>query len=605
MSSACSPSAGWRLVSPWYRWPRPGLPDDGRVARPAIQKLAGDDFIQQFLARPQRSLRYDEFIDVVHGHDLVRADQRSRLATLLALNRKGRPWRNDDGAKYGARPAPSRLRKLYQPTHDRHYVVSCELHCDEPGFPRVARHKVCEAGFVLRRRRSVVPEGVGPKALEARVAGVRTLEAELYELQQLQARSTDAALSATQREQAAQRLAQRAAAAGAASGTALIEFARAQLTQGRDAFEAWQAEQGIGVRIEGWFPEAEAAAAAGPRGVRGAWRALEGDALLADLASGEQTYPLYLLTPDPRQTTHDAAGRTLYYGVVPTADMQHDAAGQPHLDDESTYELHCFVRAHRDCPPRRGQRPDCNGPLVWSRPSEAFRLAAPFDVLGSANRPVTIKMPDLRELAAQAALQPRGRLSPVRFVQPQHMGTDGELGGASICSFSIPLITIVALFVLNLFLPIVVFLFQLWFLLLLRFCIPPRLKLDLALDAALAALPPGVDLEADGAVNLDGSPLSSDALHAKLAQSLKDQFAAECGPMHDMAGEGSQPQLDGLSNTALAGLHEDFGDLAGQQPDAEIDLDLASPDAVRLQETGEALSWEPEVTPVWPVRRST
>ena len=57
----------WRLVGPWYRWPRPGLPADGRVSRPVIQKFAGDDFIKDFLAHPQRSLKYDEVIDVEIG----------------------------------------------------------------------------------------------------------------------------------------------------------------------------------------------------------------------------------------------------------------------------------------------------------------------------------------------------------------------------------------------------------------------------------------------------------------------------------------------------------------------------------------------------------
>jgi hypothetical protein len=52
------------------------------------------------------------------------------------------------------------------------------------------------------------------------------------------------------------------------------------------------------------------------------------------------------------------------------------------------------------------------------------------------------------------------------------------LGGPAICGFAIPLITIVATFVLRLFLPIVVFLFGLWWMLRLRFCIPPVLTLD-------------------------------------------------------------------------------------------------------------------------------
>ena len=49
------------------------------------------------------------------------------------------------------------------------------------------------------------------------------------------------------------------------------------------------------------------------------------------------------------------------------------------------------------------------------------------------------------------------------------LGTDGR---SQICSFSIPLITIVATFVFKLFLPVVMFLFGLLFLLKLKFCIP-------------------------------------------------------------------------------------------------------------------------------------
>ncbi len=45
-----------------------------------------------------------------------------------------------------------------------------------------------------------------------------------------------------------------------------------------------------------------------------------------------------------------------------------------------------------------------------------------------------------------------------------------------ICSFSIPLITIVATFVFKLFLPIVMLVFELWFLLRLKFCIPPSIE---------------------------------------------------------------------------------------------------------------------------------
>ena len=80
----------------------------------------------------------------------------------------------------------------------------------------------------------------------------------------------------------------------------------------------------------------------------------------------------------------------------------------------------------------------------------------------------------------------------------------GEMGGEAICSFSIPLITIIAMFVLSLFLPIVVFIFNLWFLLVFRFCIPPQIKVAAGLDAALAVTPPKIDLDAEFSVKIEG-----------------------------------------------------------------------------------------------------
>src|SRR5690606_21146253 len=111
----------WCLVGPWYRWPRPGLPEDGRLSRPAIQKFAGDDFIAAFSARPQRSLKYDPVVDVVNSYDLVSAAPGGALAgkigSLFALNGQGRPAQPGE-SPFRARLAPGTLRKLYQPTHD-------------------------------------------------------------------------------------------------------------------------------------------------------------------------------------------------------------------------------------------------------------------------------------------------------------------------------------------------------------------------------------------------------------------------------------------------------------------------------------------------------
>ena len=60
------------------------------------------------------------------------------------------------------------------------------------------------------------------------------------------------------------------------------------------------------------------------------------------------------------------------------------------------------------------------------------------------------------------------------------MGTE-----ISRCTFSLELFMIVSLFVFSLFLPVVVFVFQLWWLLLLRFCLPSDATALQALEAYL------------------------------------------------------------------------------------------------------------------------
>ena len=185
--------ARWRLVGPWYRWDEPGLPAAGLESRPALQMFAGDDFVTRFLARPQHSLKSDPLIDVVQRYDLVSAGSYAagKVAALFALRANGDPvprYVKQGGVDvlnpepaFRARPAPGSLRKLYQPTHDRHYIVSCGLHCDEPGFPRVKREQVCQAGFVLRRRVTQAPTHITAAQIDAAQAAMRRAEADLYE----------------------------------------------------------------------------------------------------------------------------------------------------------------------------------------------------------------------------------------------------------------------------------------------------------------------------------------------------------------------------------------------------------------------------------------
>ena len=128
----------WKLVGPWYRWQRPGLPSAGRSSRPVFQKYDGSTFVAEFLKDPQHSLKFIEE-DFVH-------EVRKRKPLTPALY-KGKPRRLSELGYF-----PTRTRKLFLDTHKRFYLVVCELHCDMPGFPSINREEVCETGFVIRRR---------------------------------------------------------------------------------------------------------------------------------------------------------------------------------------------------------------------------------------------------------------------------------------------------------------------------------------------------------------------------------------------------------------------------------------------------------------------
>ncbi len=573
----------WKLVAPWYRWPRAGVPQDGRASAPAIQKFAGSSFVQDFMARPQHSLVYDPAVDVVSNVDLVAARSGAnlpdKLAALFATLDDGTPVKPSAASDLNvlknlrrARLVPTSLRKLFLPLHDRFYLVVCELHCDLPGFPSADRKQVCQAGFAVRRRRRVMPaalvEQAGVKAQQ-----VRQLEAEYAELREFS--PLGARLGAVRSSQVA------ALEASGGLAPALDQLRQVIATANAD-LQAWFTANGVTVDIEGWYP---AMVGDKPSTTLGAWHTLGG--------ADEHVYPLYPLVPDPREPDHDAAGRTLYYGIVPLASMQVEASGRARFDDVNTFEISCFVRRHHPCPARNGKTPDCHGELVWSAPTEPYRIAAPFDTLGCANRPITIKMPDLRELAAQVMARPRGRLSPVKFVQPQHLSPKikdgqadgGDMAGNAICFFSIPLITIIALFVLNLFLPIVVFIFQLWFLLVLRFCIPPQIKFGAGLDAALAASPPGIDFDADFAVTVDGTALTALELKLGLEGSIKTRIGEDTGM------DSGDIELGPFSNNALGPLGQSLDDNKNlpKDPNAQVPgVDYAS-----------GLVYEPHRTPQW------
>lgn len=525
----------WKLVGPWYRWTRPGVPSAGRPSRPVFQKYDGPGFIKDFLADPQRSLRFTDE-DFVHE---VRPMPAMNPATY-----NSKPRRLSEFGYY-----PTATRKLFLDTHKRFYLVVCELHCEITGFPAVNRAQVCETGFVIRRRtlgnltRPAIAEA---EPIVQRLAFARSALNNLADAQPQPGSGIMRKILAPQGEAM---LTDAIATSLDQNQTAVVE----QVVQERAKVVRWATKYGVALRLEGW------------RRLRdgiGQWIDVEETPAAAAV---EEVLPLYPLIPDPREAKHSGKGRTIYFGVVPTSSADTDEFGTARFDDSSPYEIRCFVRRFKH-PTTPGAKPCC-GEIVWSLPTEVYQLASHFDLAGTNNRPISMQLPDLSALEAQAAALPPNQLAPFRMVSPLNSNLevtadeDGKITShgrsSQICSFSIPLITIVATFVFKLFLPIVMLLFGLFFMLKLKFCIPPSISLTGGLAGELkAALDAGLDVSVDA--NLDVGGTTGAKLDAQLranenlGDAMVDGLRADVGPraiadmvesIHEAGQEGNAPLL--------------------------------------------------------------
>jgi len=448
----------WMVVAPWWKWSDPVDPQVGRLTQPVFQKYETSDVANAFLKDPQRSLKFVQ-------EDLVHSVQ---AAPAIPLGLGGRLRRFSEKVYL---PDGTNTRKLFLDAHKRFYLVVCSIHCDGPGLPRAARAKVCEAGFVVRRRTARIPAPARAEGLEI-VQQIGSTRRRLAVANMMTAGSAQTAASTTlvgamtQQARAVTQLRQRA------STIKLLELERVRL-------EEWVDRVGVTAELQGWFPSA--------RDRIGSWEAVESR---PEDPAGEAVFRLRPLIPDPNDREHAGQFGTIYFGLLPTSSADADERGQARFDDTQFYEVQCFVRRHhRPHPP--GTPCPCPDRLFWSQSTEPYKIAAHFDLDGTSNRPVTVQLPDLPALAAQA--RPTAGVS---FARPEGSvqvsgGSGGPIplglsGAPQICSFSIPLITIVAMFVFEIFLPIVVLLFGLFFLLKLRFCFSPSIDLSASVAAELS-----------------------------------------------------------------------------------------------------------------------
>ena len=141
-------------------------------------------------------------------------------------------------------------------------------------------------------------------------------------------------------------------------------------------------------------------------------------------------------------------------------------------DVEARYVLRAFVRL-------KPEHAGCPGRIVWSPYSEEFTIAPWYE---SAGQPAPmVELPDLFDRDALKSLKPNvafsvpPKLATLLTRDPKELrdgkGDPGDgLGLAWICSFSIPIITICAFIVLQIFLTLFNLIF--WWLPFFRICIP-------------------------------------------------------------------------------------------------------------------------------------
>jgi len=491
------PERDWMIVAPWWQWTDPAsvppgtrvVPDPiaGRLSRPVIQKYDSPKLVNDFIKDPQRCLK---FVD----DDLVHSVQDRPGPSESLAHRLFRLGARRDGASIIDKqylPDGTDTRKIFLNTHKRFYLVVCSIHCDAPGFPKVGREKICQAGLVVRRRAIKTPADCVTE-IRPTIKALASTRAQLGRVNQLTELEA-VAVGATS-----------GASGGATFSSAKLESLvktraslQALLTQERARFEDWVTKYKVVPELHGWFPS--------PGGFDkvGCWGKVQE---MPQELGLESTSPLYPLIASDNDPWHAGQFGTIYFGLLPTSSHECNEQGVSRFDDQEFYEVRCWVTRHK-VPHDADQPCPCPDGMFWSLPTRPYKLASHFDLTGTSNQPVTIQLPDLNELAAQAKpslgvgfAKPPGSLMVTGDSSGKPI-SQGQSGKFEICFFPIPLITIVATFVFQLFLPIIMLLFQLWWMLALKLCIPPEISIAGGITAEIGV---------SGQIGIDAS-LSVDA----------------------------------------------------------------------------------------------
>lgn len=158
----------WTAPQPYWRTGQAAIARPGLVQQPQILRFATDDFIEQLLSTlahdpaslPALTAQYETWRAPHVGLQPNPQAWLERPASRLLPVRRKLLARAQAQSGLPALPAPPSSThpiKLYQPAHQRHYLVAASLVCQTAGLPDrtvdVARQKV---SFVLRR---ILPAG--------------------------------------------------------------------------------------------------------------------------------------------------------------------------------------------------------------------------------------------------------------------------------------------------------------------------------------------------------------------------------------------------------------------------------------------------------------
>ena len=556
------PERDWMIVAPWWQWTGPaGVPQGekvtpdlakGRLSVPVFQKYDSPKLVNEFIKDPQKRLKFVEE-DLVHAlrpsPDPVHSKAKGKSTGRDLLLRISASWGKDkDGndliidRQY--LPDGTNTRKIFLDSHKRFYLVVCQIHCDGPGFPKAARQKICEAGFVVRRRR-VEPSDCAMQEAKPIIQQLAAGRARLGRANQLLAIESKALEAAT---------GQAGGVATNAKFESLLktrQSLQALVDAEKARFDEWAIRFGLQTpHLEGWLKSEKGF------DKLGCWETVEE---MPDDLGQESSFPLYPLIPDKNDPAHPGQFGTVYFGILPTHSHDCEPGGRPRFDDQEFYEVRCWVRRHKT-PHDPDQACPCPDGLFWSRPTQAYKLASHFDLTGTSHQPVTIQLPDLNALAAQAKptlgvgfAKPPGSLmfSVDKDGKPHdERKPDSKF---EICFFPIPLITIVATFVFELFLPIIMFVFQLWWMLALKFCIPPEVDVAAGVNAELA-LKGGLEFDIDASLSVGTTMADLEAALETALNAVPAPPQADTSLAGRFGADASVNLQDGYSPIALANL---------------------------------------------------